>query len=246
MATHNKYQSLKLTNNTKVRGYDGHLNTFSLAVGRPEDGGTCPGATAGCGGCLKVCYAANLRKRYKNYAKVEDDNTGLLIGKTEDEMVEVLHNTVQKWLLNGGSTKPYFRIHTGGDIFSETYAHAWRRTIEMNSCVTFWIYTRSLFAVPILKDCKNLTIMLSCDPVNEKAVTETYNAKYKDCKNIAVAHMGENFPSSVDDRAILVCPEVTGKIKNTKETGACLRCRACVDRTLKDGRIRHIRFPIHR
>jgi len=241
------YESLKLTNNSKVRAYEGHNNTFSLKVGRPEDGGTCPGSTDGPGGCLGVCYAANLRKLYKNYAKVEDDNTALLKDKTEGELFEILSNTVLKWLLGGGYKSPYFRLHTAGDIFSVEYAAAWAKVIKQTPLVHFWVYTRSLFAVPILKDCKNLTIMLSCDAVNRTEVLAEYNANYKDCKNIAIAYMGDTLVDDKGDRPLLVCPEITGKLKPGKDAcGACLRCRACVDRTLKDGNIRHIRLPIHR
>jgi len=241
-----KYKSLKLTNNSKVRSYDGHFNTFSLRSGKPEDGGSCPCATEGKGGCLKVCYAASLRKRYKGYAAVEDENTALLQDKTAEELFEILDNTVTKWRLNGGDRSPYFRLHTSGDLFNDAYAHAWSRVIKKNSDIRFWLYTRSLFAVHALKDCEHLTILLSCDPVNQAEVLAEYNEKYKDCKNISVAFMGDEFPAQLNDRPVLVCPEITGKMKNTKDSGACLRCRACVDRTLKDGSIRHIRFPIHK
>lgn len=242
-----KYASFKLTNNSKVRFFDGHNNTFSTRQGKPEDGGTCPCATAGDGGCLKVCYASNLRKLYKAYASVEDYNTELIKGQSIEDMHTIIRNTVLKWLLTEGHKKPYFRLHTSGDFFSEDYAKAWSMVIEeFSDSVRFWTYTRSLFAVPILAKHKNLTLMLSCDPVNHKEVTEFYQ-DYKDYPNIAIAWMGNDCPlDEVADRQLLVCPEVTGKMKNTKQAGACSRCRACIDRPLKNGKIRHIQFPIHR
>ena len=103
-----------------------------------------------------------------------------------------------------------------------------------------------MFAVPILAKVKNLTLYLSCDNVNKDKVFKTYD-KYKNLPNIALAWMGNELPSEFPkDRELLVCPEVTNKIANTKIQGACSRCRACIDRPLKTGNMRHIRFPIHR
>lgn len=235
--------SFKLTDNSKVRFQKEHRNTFSLAQGRPEDGGTCVNATPA---CLKVCYDANLRKLYKKYAAVEDYNTALVIDGSFKEKFEIINNTISKWLLNGGAAEPYFRIHTGGEFFDVSYTKAWRKAIIAYPTVRFWAYTRSLFTVPLLQDLENLTLFLSCDKDNKDKVLAVYD-KYKSNPNIAVAWMGddkpENFPS---DRAVLVCPEVTGKTKKLGFTGACARCRACVDRKLKSGKTRHVHFPIHR
>ena len=241
----NDYTSFQLTNNSKVRFFNKHNNTFSLTQGPPEEGGTCPMATSGKGGCLEVCYDKNLRKLYKGYAAVEDANTLKVVGVSMEKMYRVIKNTVMKWLLNGGQEEPYFRIHTGGDFFSEAYARAWAKVIEETSEVRFWAFTRSLFAVPILAECKNLTLMLSCDPVNKDDMLEVYS-RYKEYSNVAVAWMGEDFPEQISDRKKLDCPEVTGKMKKLNDVGACARCRACVDRPLKDGKIRHVRFPVHR
>ncbi len=239
------YQSFKLTNNSKVRFSPKHNNTFSLTQGPPEEGGTCPMATEGPEGCLEVCYDKNLRKLYKAYAAVEDFNTSLVLGKTKEEMFCVIDNTVSKWLLTGGDKDPYFRIHTGGDFFNKTYASAWKDVMLKYPSVKFWAYTRSLFAVPVLLEAANLTLMLSCDPVNKDKVLKTY-AEHKDNPNLGIAWMGDNMPEEISDRAVLDCPEVTGKTKNTKQLGACARCRVCIDRKLKTGKIRHVRFPIHR
>jgi len=239
------YLSFKLTNNSKVRFSSSHNNTFSLTQGPPSDGGTCAMATEGEGGCLEVCYDKNLRKLYKAYAAVEDFNTGLVVGKSKEEMVVVIDNTVSKWLLTGGSKLPYFRIHTGGDFFEKAYAEAWRDVMLKYRDVQFWTYTRSLFAVPVLLEASNLTLMLSCDPVNKDKVLKTY-AKHKDNPNLAIAWMGENMPLEISDRPVLDCPEVTGKTKKINQIGACARCRVCIDRKLKTGSIRHVRFPIHR
>jgi hypothetical protein len=235
-------ESFKLTNNSKVRFYNNHNNTFSLRQGTIEDGGTCVCATES---CLKVCYDKNLRKLYKSYASVEEQNTSLVFGKKASEMYDVVKNTVLKWKLTGGMNQPYFRIHTGGDFFNTSYAKAWARVIKENLDVKFWVYTRSLFAVPVLATCRNLTLLLSCDNDNKQDVLRVYQ-DYKEYPKVAIAWMGEGFPAEIDDRPKLDCPEVTGKVKKLNSMGACARCRACVDRKLKSGKIRHVRFPIHR
>jgi hypothetical protein len=240
------YTSLKLTDNAKVRFHKGHSNTFSIKRGLPKDGGSCLDATEGKGGCLQCCYAENLRKLYKNYAAVEDHNMALLQGLTESELRVVLNNTVTKWLLNGGGTKPYFRIHTSGDFYDVPYARAWSAVVAQHPEIKFWVYTRALWAIDHLMDNTNLTIMLSCDPVNKDAVMRAYKY-YRTHKNIAVAWMGNTVPEElVDDRPMLRCPAITKATKGTKDMGACAKCRCCIDRTLKSGEIRHVQFPIHR
>lgn len=235
--------SFKLTNNSKVRFKKNHMNTFSITQGHPKDGGSCVAATEA---CLKVCYDANLRKLYKGYKAVEDDNYALVKEASPEEQLAVVRNTVSKWLLTSVQTEPYFRIHTGGEFFSEAYTRAWKQVISEHNSVKFWVYTRALFTVPILSELKNLTLMLSCDVDNKKDVLKTYR-KYKNYPNIAVAWMGNGLPEDFPkDRQTLICPEVTGKTKNTEKQGACSRCRACIDRPLKTGNIRHVQFPIHR
>ena len=235
--------SFKLTNNSKVRFFDGHNNTFSISQGRVEDGGTCVNATEA---CLKVCYDATLRRIYKHYRANEDYNKDLVWEKPMAEQVEVISNSVKKWYYGTGHAQPFFRIHTGGEFFNENYTNAWRTVIDESQQIQFWVYTRSLFAVPILAGLKNLTLLLSCDEDNKDDVLKTYEV-FKDHPRISVAWMGNTPPSEFPkDRALLVCPEVTGKTKTVNKQGACSRCRACIDRPLKSGNIRHIQFPIHR
>lgn len=250
----NTLESLKLSDNRKTRFHADHKNTFGLRTGRLENGGTCPGSTKGEGGCLclrgaggeATCYAAKLRRIYPNYGVVEDHNTDLLLACDREEMIDILRNTVIKFLLNGGNKHQYFRLHMGGDFFNEEYTYAWRHIMNEWPTVRFWTYTRSMFAVPILADVKNLALYLSCDPDNKEEVLKVYE-KYKGNDNIAVAWMGNEFPDNdISDRKYLACPEVTKKLKSTKTEGACARCRGCIDRPLKDGKMRHIQFPIHR
>lgn len=242
----NKYLSFKLTNNSKTRFRKTHNNTFSLTSGLPKHGGTCLHATVGEGGCVGKCYDVNLRKLYKKYKAGEDYNTSLVLTAPPERQYEIIDNSIKKWLLNGGGDKPYFRIHTGGEFFNLSYVMSWIKAINNYPEVHFWAYTRAMFAVPWLAGLQNLTLMLSCDPVNKKEVLAVYE-KYSHLPNIALAWMGDTLPADMPgDRTLLVCPEVTGKMSKQKDVGACARCRACIDRPLKSGKIRHVQFPIHR
>ena len=240
-------QLLKLTNNSKVRFFDNHNNTFSLRAGRPEDNsGTCPCSTKGEGGCAGVCYAMNIRRIYKAYANKEDFNTELVKDKHGEELFELLDDTIAEWYKENWNRHPFFRIHTSGDMFSEEYAHAWVRVIKKYPSIRFWLYTRTLFAVSILAECENLTLFLSCDPVNKDEVLAEYE-KYKAYPNVAIAWMGDEFPSELVDRPNNKCPDITGKLQNKSAVeGPCSKCRICIDRKLASGKIRHVSFPIHR
>jgi hypothetical protein len=238
-------ETLKLTNNSKVRFKNNHYNTFSLNPGHTDEGGTCPGSTNGEGGCRSKCYDKTLRRIYNGYREVEEHNTSLLINAPAYQLKKIIDRSILSWKLDNPDSLN-FRIHTGGDFFNRKYTFAWRDAINKHDDVQFWTYTRSMFAVPILVHCSNLSLYISCDPVNQKEAIATYRAHSKH-KNLAVAWMGNELPLKFPkDRQLLICPEVTGKIKKDKNIGACSRCRACINRPLKTGKNRHIQFPIHR
>lgn len=238
-------ETLKLTNNRKVRFRNNHYNTFSLSPGPPEEGGTCPGSTEGEGGCQSKCYDKTLGRIYKNYKSVEEFNTDLVVDKNKNQIKKILSNTIDLWRFFAKDDK-YFRIHTGGDFFNVKYAEAWKDVIDKNKDIQFWTYTRSLFSVPILMPCKNLSLYISADPVNMVEAIATYE-KYKKYPNLGIAWMGNELPDNFPkDRFVMTCPEVTKKLKIDKNLGACSRCRVCVDRHAKNKKLRNIQFPIHR
>lgn len=219
--------------------------------GLPEQGGTCPGATAGPGGCLSVpsgwirqtCYMANICKIYKGVKPRLEENTRMLQGKTEEELVAILTDTVKEFLRKKGSKEPYFRLHYSGDFFSEVYAKAWVKVFALFPQVRFWTYTRSftkeLNVIPILAEATNLTLYLSADPVNYTeavAVLEQFQANPR----VAICWLGGDPPK---DRRWVACPETSGILKNTDAQGACSKCRLCVDRI--GTKARNIRFLLH-
>jgi hypothetical protein len=254
------YNSLTLSNNSKTSFFPEHKNTFGLMFGLPENGGTCPGATNGKGGCMEVittatgttrrtCYMDKIVRIYPNAGKTLVNNTLLLRDKTEEEMVPILRNTVLKWLLNGGYKQQYFRLHYSGDFFSEEYARAWVKVIKEFPTVRFWVYTRSfdvtkapfINVIPIIAECKNLAVYLSCDQVNYKVAMN----QVIEWNNVGLAFMGNNVPEELSEaKKFVQCPEITKKIKNDKDAGACSKCKLCF--TYNDKiKLRNIQFKIH-
>ena len=242
-------QILKLTDNSKTKFKSNHLNTFGLNYGLPIHGGTCPGATSGSGGCLHLkinngknatCYMAKLVKAYPNLKKSLDWNTQLVKDKSVEELVQILTDTVTEFIKRNKGQQLYFRIHTSGDFYSEDYTKAWHATIKKFPQVQFWVYTRSFFAIPILVELKNLSIYISADASNWKEAKETHD-KYKQYNNLGISYMGNTSP---DDLRFVKCPEITKKILNTKQQGACSRCKLCFTHSEKI-KLRNINFPIH-
>lgn len=248
-------QALNLTDNSKTKFKKNHYNTFALNYGLPEYGGTCPGATSGNGGCLALkriggkvstCYMDKLARAYPSLSKSLQKNTDLLKGKSVDEMEGILTATIQLFLKKSGDTDLYFRISTSGDFFSEDYARAWARVINKYPQIQFWTYTRSFWAVKFLIECGNLALYLSADPVNyEQVVREFVLYRGAGYNNIGLSFMG--VPDNIDklkDTRWVTCPEISGKVKNLPNSGACSRCRLCFTYSKRLG-LRNIRFPIH-
>ena len=238
---------LILSVNSKTKFSSNHKNTFGLNFGLPKDGGTCPGATKGGGGCLDVrtglkrqtCYMAKVVQIYKAVGKRLDVNTKMVVGKSYDEMVIVLRATVTAFKAKCTKAKWCFRLHYSGDFFSVDYAKAWSQVISEFPEVKFWVYTRSHDLVQYLIDRTNLTLYLSVDPVNKVEGYKIYE-QFNDRANLGLAWMGNTKPA---EHRWVTCPETSGILKNTDKQGACARCRLCIDRYKT--KVKNIQFKIH-
>ncbi len=243
--------NLHLSDNSKVKFKKNHYNTFGLTHGLPKNGGTCTGATTGNGGCCNVedgkkrqtCYVAKIIQIYKAVGTRLMDNTNLLKDKTQPEMEEILESTVLEFLKKNKSTDKqpqHFRLHWSGDFWSEEYTKAWANVMGKFPYIRFWVYTRSHDCVQHLVNVQNVAIYISIDPINIDSGYKIYE-QFKQHNNVGLAFMGNNAPT---DKKYVVCPEVSGKIKNTSDQGACSKCKLCF--TYKDDlKLRNIQFPIH-
>lgn len=246
---------IKLSDNGKTKFRKNHNNTFGLMYGKPENGGTCPGATCGSGGCLDVkvgrttqtCYMAKITRIYKNVGKVLLENTLALEGKTKEEMTVMLRGLVQVFIYNSKGEDLYFRLHYSGDFFSQAYAEAWADVIKEFPQVQFWGYSRSVFKdgtdyVQPLLGIKNLTFFLSCDPDNFGLMQEFFEKHKENNPQLGMAWMGDTAPDAEKHRWVK-CPEITKKVPNTDKAGACSKCRLCVDNYKV--RVKNIQFLTH-
>lgn len=248
MTVTNTDKHFYLSDNGKTKFTSTHRNTFGLTHGLPTNGGTCPGATLGAGGCLDVrdgkkratCYMEKVVQIYKAVGAKLAENTEMVTGQSYETMVQVIRNTVKKFTEKTDKKNWFMRLHYSGDFFSVDYSKAWAQVIKEYPEVRFWVYTRSHNMVQYLVDCTNLTLYLSVDPVNIKTATKIYE-QFKDRPNVGMAWLGtENTPK---EYRWVVCPETSGIIQNTKDRGACAKCRLCVDRYKT--KVKNIAFKIH-
>ena len=218
----------KVTNAVSPNGKTPTIaNTFGLPSGTAF---SCPEATTV---CEKVCYAGKLEKIYKGVREVLLHNWNLLKDADEDTMVMLIQNMITEFEKDceKRDAEKLFRIHWDGDFFSTTYATAWKRVVLANPQIHFWVYTRSSFAVPILKDIDNLALYFSTDDANLSVATELRQAH-----GVSLAYLAQNFAQGKETMRPIVgkaggakCPENAKQIPLISQKGsACVTCSLCV------------------
>jgi ferredoxin len=217
----------KVTNAVSPNGKTpSFANTFGLPSGKAY---SCPGATSV---CEKVCYAGKLEKVYKGVKAVLLNNWDLLKDANQDTMEALLGEMIDEFVKDCEKRKAekLFRIHWDGDFFNEAYTIAWRNTIIANPNVSFWVYTRSDFAVPILENIPNLALYFSTDNDNIKLAEELRNTR-----NVKLAYLADNFAMGKErmlqivSKAAVPCPENNRKLPLITDKGsACVTCGQCV------------------
>jgi ferredoxin len=217
----------KVTNSVTPNGKQANVaNTFGLPSGKAY---SCPGATSV---CETICYAGKLEKVFKGVRNTLLHNWELLREADYLTMYNLIHEMIHDFVADcdkRGAEK-LFRIHWDGDFFSEDYTMAWRDVICDYPDVQFWAYTRSAFAVPILKDIPNLGFYFSTDEAN-KELGKELKAEY----DIKLAYLAHTFAEGKEDfkviqtKAPIPCPENNKKLPMISVNGsACVRCSQCV------------------
>ena len=200
-------------------------NTFGLPAGKNY---SCPSATSV---CEKVCYAGKLERIYKGVRNVLLSNWEQL----KDADIETMESLISEMIADfkkdcdKHKAEKLFRIHWDGDFFSDQYAYAWKRVIEKNTDVQFWVYTRVPTAAIILNDIPNLSLYFSTDSENLGHAT---NMKVL---GIRLAYLAENFQIGQAQLKTMIgkvgakCPENKKAIPLiSKEGSACVSCGLCV------------------
>jgi ferredoxin len=217
----------KVTNAVSPNGKTPTIaNTFGLPSGKAY---SCPGATSV---CEKICYAGKLEKVYKGVKDVLVNNWNQLKDAKYETMVSLLDEMIISFKsdCDKRNADKLFRIHWDGDFFNVTYTIAWATVIKKHSDVQFWVYTRSDFAVPILKGIANLSLYFSTDDDNWQLASNL-----KTLHDVKLAYLANNFAMgkermlSITPKAAIPCPENAKKLPLISDKGsACVTCGQCV------------------
>jgi hypothetical protein len=217
----------KVTNAVSPNGKTPTIaNTFGLPSGKAY---SCPGATSV---CEKICYAGKLEKVYKGVKDVLVNNWNQLKDAKYETMVSLLDEMIISFKsdCDKRNADKLFRIHWDGDFFNVTYTIAWAAVIKKHSDVQFWVYTRSDFAVPILKGIANLSLYFSTDDDNWELAS-----KLKETNGVKLAYLANNFAMGkermlqITTKAAIPCPENAKKLPLISDKGsACVTCGQCV------------------
>ena len=217
----------KVTNAVSPNGKTATIaNTFGLPAGKSY---SCPNATSV---CSKVCYAGKLEKVYKGVRENLLHNWNLLKDATRDEMVILLDEMIKDFIKDCEKREApkLFRIHWDGDFFNDDYAYAWKKVIEQNANVKFWVYTRVPTAAIILNNITNLSLYFSTDADNKE------HAKNLNVLGIKLAYLADTFAIGQEDIKAMIgkvaakCPENRKQIPLISTAGsACVSCGLCVD-----------------
>ena len=217
----------KVTNAVSPNGKTPTIsNTFGLPSGKDY---SCPGATSV---CEKICYAGNLERIYKGVKEILFNNWNQLKDASQPQMEALLYQMIDEFDKDceKRNAEKLFRIHWDGDFFSDVYAMAWKNVILAFPSIQFWVYTRSAFAVPILKDVDNLSLYYSADDANFEVAEQL-----KETHGVKLAYLAENFAMgrermlSITPKSAVPCPENNKKIPLISDKGsACVTCGQCV------------------
>ena len=83
------------------------------------------------------CFAASDEAQYKNTRNQRWHNFELLKGKSSEQMVKLIQDSLPK-------KAGLIRIHVSGDFFNQNYFDAWVEVVRKNPGRTFYAYTKSL------------------------------------------------------------------------------------------------------
>ena len=238
---------MKGSDNSKVRMFKGHLNSTGHMVGKDHG---CPEATTGAKGCSDVCYADATANQYPSVKdKLTEAYLQLKGCETTEQFYAVIQPTVQrsydqylrrlkrkdidpKELRRLKQRGHIFRHHWAGDILSVQHAEAIGQIAKDYPDTSFWIYTRTWWAVGAMRHLKNLAVYLSVDDVNESMMLKL-RQEMPDVGLALLKEEGDKTDKKLwrnqHERTIVTCPATNGKLKSD---GACVTCGACFNSTI--------------
>jgi hypothetical protein len=120
-----------------------------------------------------MCYAARAQAQYPETNKKAFSNLSLLMTAQKEGGIEVMAKLIIDSIkYHGLENSKIFRIHEGGDFFSDAYFKAWIEVANTLSNIQFYTHTTSLQfwlnnrgSVP-----KNMNLIASMDEDNEETI----------------------------------------------------------------------------
>lgn len=252
---------LKPSFDGKVAFYGGQKNSYGLLPG-PK--GTCPGATTKKGGCnhipegrkLPDCYVYHIMSAYSGVRNVLTENTRVIKDKNTrlsalmDEFARFHAKEMRRAKRKNIEPSLYYRLHWAGDFFSQDYVNDCITAMNAFPDIQFWAYTRSFEYVQQLSTkTRNLSLYISCDPVNIGAGLDTFFRWQKSnppTDNVRICYMsrtndfadryshafferaasafGSEWPAPDDGPKLWPCPVDIGKLATKFGCSICQNC----------------------
>jgi len=229
---------MKASSASKIAQFKGHLNATGHSHGIGCDGKT--------NACMSICYVDRPLKQYPAVGKALENNLNSLRAcKSQKDFYELLKPLViksylqyQRYLMTKADNKEkkrliqrghLFRWNWSGDILNQNHAKAIDQIAEEMPETTFWLYTRTWWAVGSFKHRENLHVYLSSDKDN-RHIMEPLSQQMN--RPIADMVLEDEKPKA----DYVVCPATNGKLKSKF---ACANCGICY-KTKK-----HVAFLAH-
>jgi hypothetical protein len=146
------------------------------------------------------CYAAREQGQYPSLNKNVFSNLNLLKDANKTGGVDGMANLIIESLENANFTSKIFRIHEGGDFFSNSYFQAWIKVCQKFPEITFYTHTTSLTfwinnksSVP-----KNMNLIASMDEENYNTIVDN-GLRYSKVVFSEEEAINERLPIDYDD-----------------------------------------------
>lgn len=170
-----------VTNNAKLAWMGEGGYTHSLL-----SGWTCPGTSECLSKVIKVndkstivdgkntlfrCFSASQEAAFPNVYKSRLYNFELLKGKSKDEMISLIKDSLPK------NTR-IIRNHVAGDYFNENYFLAWMEVAKLFPDIIIYSYTKSLrYWVKYIKDIPKNFILTASRGGKDDGLIDKFNLK---------------------------------------------------------------------
>ncbi len=225
----------------RVGKQDAYPNAFGLPAG---PAGSCRDVTPFCNGC----YAARTEQQWSTVARKMSRNFSSLLelGDNYPAIVDAIDLMVAQWQqqTQARGLPLTFRIHWDGDFYSAPYARAWATIARAYPAVTFWCYTRAVWAIALLEGIDNLAVYASVDQYNRERwapILEQYPAirvascaqTFEQAQTILLELGRKRAPSCPEGHKLPLVVGATGRpsdVPAVGETGqgACNACGYCL------------------